>query len=177
MLKKNIFICFVRNAWTPGYIVKGRSKLQARSTLKVQYHFLTNTTVHNMKQIFHIGFTLALVTLFAFTSAGPNDRAIQADGILKKEWNCQLPAPGYCNGERTGTSTAYLEWASVQSAVSYSLTVYDLSNSEIVQNSVISGTSTDLSGLQAGKSYRCVVAAICSGGSTSSFIIVEDIMD
>jgi len=133
-----------------------------------------------MKRIIQIGAALALSILFAFNSAQPNEQLLaslaSANGPTKNEWICQLAAPSYCTGERMGASTAHLEWASVPSAVSYSLMVYDLSTFELVQSAVVSATSIDLSGLQADKSYRCVIAAICSGGGTSSFIIVEDIM-
>ena len=92
-------------------------------------------------------------------------------------FTCDLPAPSSFNAERTGSSTASLDWSSVSAAISYHLLVYDLSNQTLISSTVEYGTSKSLTGLNSGVIYRCVIASMCSGASTSSFIIAEDILD
>jgi hypothetical protein len=135
-----------------------------------------------LRNHFHfLGSVFGLAMLFAFTSVNQKVHLQQAAsewiGKTANELTCQLPAPATLSAERTGTSTAYVEWSAVQDAESYNLVVYNLSTAEVVYYSTGSSTNATVSGLQNGITYRCTVAAICSGGSTSSFIIWEDILD
>ncbi|MEQ1744362.1 MAG: hypothetical protein ABMA02_02970 [Saprospiraceae bacterium] len=127
-------------------------------------------------QIFRSAFALALFV--ALTAAKPIATPLPAFTHAQARYlSCQLPAPSWFDAERTGGgTTASLSWASVQGAESYSLKVYDLSTLALVSTSVVQGTSTSVTGLDVNKSYRCVLASMCSAGSVSEFVIVIDIL-
>lgn len=121
---------------------------------------------------------ILFIFLSAATSVGASVRpghGIQtmAPGIL----TCALPAPGTFSGQKTGNSTAFLEWSTVSGAVAYRLMVYNEDTHTLVSNTVEYGTSKNLSSLVSGTTYHCVLASICSEGTTSDFIIVIDILD
>jgi hypothetical protein len=46
-----------------------------------------------------------------------------------------------------------------------------------VSESVVNGLSKTETGLQSGKSYRFTLASVCSDNTTSSFIIVIDVIE
>ncbi len=121
---------------------------------------------------------ILFIFLSAATPAGASVRPghssqTMAPGIL----TCALPAPGTFSGQKTGNSTAFLEWSTVSGAVAYRLMVYNEDTHTLVSNTVEYGTSKNLSSLVSGTTYRCVLASICQEGATSDFIIVIDILD
>jgi hypothetical protein len=64
----------------------------------------------------------------------------------------------------------------VNGATAYKLKVYVLGTSTLFSETTEYGTSTILTGLQPGVSYRCELASICSDQTVSGFIIVVDII-
>lgn len=103
--------------------------------------------------------------------------AAKVSAPMPDNFSCSLPAPSSFDGARTSSTTAFLEWSTVSGAASYRLIVYDLDTHELVSNTVEYGTSKNVTGLSLGASYRCVLASMCSGGETSEFVIVVDILD
>ena len=92
-------------------------------------------------------------------------------------FTCSLPAPGTFEGEKTGSATAYLSWSTVTDATAYRLRVYDVNSQSLVSNTIEYGNSAYLSNLSSNGHYRCELASICLGGTTSDFIIVADILE
>lgn len=127
----------------------------------------------------HLSFIFALYlysmpALASFASNPENELSASSTAFIRL--TCQLPAPSSFNGEPTDFGSVFLEWSPVSGAVSYRLIVYKLDSNELVSNTVQYGTQTQLGGLQEGVTYRCTLASMCSGGSTSDFIIYEDIL-
>lgn len=125
----------------------------------------------------------ALLLSIILLSATPPRTPVQAyagtshpAGISGTVFTCQLPAPTTFYAEPTDFGSAFLEWSPISGAVSYRLIVYKLGSNELVSNTVQYGTQTQIEGLQEGVTYRCTLASICSGGSTSDFIIYEDVL-
>lgn len=119
--------------------------------------------------------TLVLLLLLSATSPPVSpapDRAAVSAG-----YSCSLPAPAFFDADRLDAGAALLTWSPVSGAASYRLTVYHLVTQEVVSNTVEYGASKSLGGLEAGQSYRAVLASICYGGTTSDFVISEDIID
>lgn len=90
---------------------------------------------------------------------------------------CSLPAPGTFYANRVSTNSVDLSWSPVSGAIAYKITVYELDGGTPVYltESEAGGTSRTQSGVPSGVGYRFTVAAICSGNSTSDFIITNDI--
>lgn len=107
------------------------------------------------------------------TAAPTNVQPANEAGSL----NCTLPAPDSFNGERTSGTTAALSWSTVPNAVAYRLIVKDLDTDEVIVNSLEYGTSRSLSGLDPGTSYRCILASVCLGGTTSDYIVITDVLE
>lgn len=123
---------------------------------------------------FHFACTSIFLALFTLgTTAKTGNEPVRKSVNL----SCNLPAPAYLNTERTSSSTATLDWETVTGATSYRLIVYNLATLELHSNTVEYGTNKSLNGLESGNEYRCTVAAICSGGTASDFVIAEDILD
>lgn len=122
-----------------------------------------------------------LILIILLSAAAPAGASVRpghgsqtmAPGIL----TCALPAPGTFSGQKTGNSTAFLEWSTVSDAMAYRLMVYNEDTHTLISNTVEYGTSKNLSSLVSGTTYRCVLASICQEGATSDFIIVIDILD
>lgn len=108
------------------------------------------------------------------TVASPANNQLENGAV---SLSCALPAPSTFDGDRTSGTTASLSWSTVPNAAAYRLIVRNLSTGEVVSDTIEYGTSKSLSGLQTGTSYRCVLASICQGGSTSDFVIIVDILD
>lgn len=118
-----------------------------------------------------------LLTLFLLPSARPLPVAPTQSAVVPNVVLCNLPAPTYCTAERTGPSTASITWGSVQNADAYQLKVYEQGSDQLVYSSTVHGTSINLEGLQSGQAYYCTVASVCTGGSASDFIIIENIAE
>ena len=129
-----------------------------------------------MKHSFFI-FALCLLGMpsLASFSTNPNNQL----GVSLPTYNrstCQLPAPASFDADQIDSGTVLLTWATVSGAASYRLIVYNQDSHELVSNTVQYGAQTQLGGLQEGVNYRCILASMCSLGSTSEFIIYEDIL-
>ncbi len=120
---------------------------------------------------------LLLTLLIALSAAKPITPPARLSTPTTPSRTCVLPASSSLTTDRTGSTTASLEWLAVTGAVSYSLKVYELNTNVLVSNTVEQSTSTTVSGLDPGKNYRAVLAAMCSGGNISEFVIVEGIVD
>jgi len=108
------------------------------------------------------------------TAAKPADPFV---AMVGPRLSCSLPAPATLDADRTSGTTAYAAWSAVSGAESYSLKVYEQGTLVLVSSTVVGGTSATVGGLDAGKSYQAVLASMCSAGSVSEFVIVEDIAD
>ncbi|MFN0177031.1 MAG: hypothetical protein ACKVU0_20485 [Saprospiraceae bacterium] len=64
-------------------------------------------------------------------------------------------------------------------AVGYRLYVWEVTGggNVLISNTVETGLSKTLSNLESGKSYQCGLSSICSGGATSNYIIIIDIIE
>lgn len=134
-------------------------------------------TTYTMKFSQFFRSALALTLLIALSAANRIETSAPRTAPTIPSLTCTLPAPSSLSAFRTGGTTASVEWSAVTGAVSYSLKVYESNTNTLVSSTVEQGTTTTVSGLEAGKNYRAVLAAICSGGSISEFVIVEDIVD
>lgn len=67
-----------------------------------------------------------------------------------------------------------VSWSSVPGAYAYTVEVTE-NGSTVLQNTVY-GTSKTLSGLVSGHTYQCKVKGIITGGESSDYIIIMDIM-
>ena len=90
---------------------------------------------------------------------------------------CTLPAPAAFTAERTSQTTAALEWSPVNGAASYRLVVYDLDTWELVSSTTEYGTTKNLNGLAPGARYRCTLASMCGDGTTSEFVISDNVLE
>jgi len=156
-----------------------KQTMQAKATLPFQFnHSADRNKPAGRFRVFRLfASTLFIATLCILTAARPAGPAPAIAKPLPPSLTCALPAPSSLSAIRTGSTTASVEWSAVSGAVSYSLKVYDLNTLVLVSSTVEQGSSTTVSGLEPGKNYRAVLAAMCSGGSISEFVIVEDIVD
>lgn len=120
---------------------------------------------------------LALPLLLALSAAKPIHGPAFPDAFFATHLSCALPAPASFIAIRTDSTIAWLEWSPVSGAVSYSLKVYDMGTNMLIFNIVQQGSNTTINGLEVGKNYRAILGAMCSEGSISEFVIVEDIFD
>lgn len=149
---------------------------QAKATLPFQFDVMVNHNkpARQLGAIRLLASALIITVVCVLTAARPAPVTMNP---VFPHLTCTLPAPATLSADRTGSTTAYLEWSSVSGAESYSLKVYDLSTLVLVSSTVVGGTSTTVGGLDAEKSYRVVLASMCSAGSISEFVIVEEIAD
>lgn len=116
-----------------------------------------------------------LLVLILLAAAKPSE--LQPAAASAPALTCTLPAPSSLSAVRTGSTTASVEWSAVTGAVSYSLKVYDQNTNALVSSTVVSGTGATVSGLESGRTYRVEMASMCSAGSISEFVIVDDVAD
>jgi hypothetical protein len=123
---------------------------------------------------------LKTIAFFAFLCLTLPQRPILAPAFQNlndtETVTCILPASASFEGRRTSSTTASLDWSAVSGAAAYKLKVYVLGTSTLFSETTEGGLSKTLSGLQAGVSYRCELAAICSDQTVSGFIIVVDVI-
>lgn len=119
--------------------------------------------------------TLLLMCAFCLCVFCASKPTIQVPMQATYSSDCLLPAPADLTAHRTG-GTIDLMWSPVTGATAYSVTVYELGTLELVSREVAQGTGISIGGLDSGKAYRVVVAAMCSSSSISEFVVVEDIL-
>jgi hypothetical protein len=81
---------------------------------------------------------------------------------------CSLPAPTGLRVSSVKTNSASLRWNPIGGAILYNVKAYKLPANTLVANYNTAGTSTTVNGLEAGKTYRFVVAGICASGQISN---------
>lgn len=127
-------------------------------------------------------FVSLLLTFGAKTHTGEQNTIVAADTATSVSLltldvlSCSLPAPTTFDGVRTSGTTASISWAAVTGASAYRLKVYNLNTSELVYDDTEYGTAKNLSGLDPGSTYRCMLASVCAGGAISEFVIVVDVL-
>ncbi len=91
-----------------------------------------------------------------------------ADTNNKTDYLCALPAPSGLKVTIVKTNAASLRWNAVSGAVLYNVKAYKLPANTLVANYNTASTATTVNGLEAGETYRFVVAGICASGQISN---------
>ena len=118
-------------------------------------------------------FTLQLListSLLALPESNSLSAYEHNEGLLA----CNLYEISTLNVEAPHTNAPEVSWSSVPGAYAYTVEVTE--NGSTVLLSTVYGTSKTLTGLVSGHTYQCKVKGIITGGESSDYIIIMDIM-